>query len=418
MAFRTPARAGGDGQTDYPYGLAASVWTENVDLALDHRPKVKGGNGLGETARIFFDAALGLRGILGRAGSAGDGRDRGAPGCTWSQHLWAPDDRGTGGGPPRMGRRSRSPLPRWRGSSPRRRSGDAPRERDGAGSIGPHRAKLYIWRGGRPPGEEYFGSGGVAPGGAVGGGSQGKPEGHPKRSGGRTGGATEVGGGTAHLRSQILYYLGENLEARGAVFVERIPGDDRGFPREDAAREVEAAVERCFTSVPGRTSGTAVHATPLPECHPGHARAPGGPGDHRAGGPSPPWVGGGDDFLAPAIAMGNAVVVVPWESLHPLRPPTCTQVLVSPRTFRGGLVNHRSPGRTAELAPGPWRPTDRRGRGSWYFRPTPGGDPVWSVLAAGKHEGVRGWLPGSRKTLAGTSPRRGRGSSFGAGPPR
>src|SRR5206468_11722629 len=42
MTFRTPAEAVALANNT-PFGLAASVWTENINLALDIAPKIKAG---------------------------------------------------------------------------------------------------------------------------------------------------------------------------------------------------------------------------------------------------------------------------------------------------------------------------------------------------------------------------------------
>src|SRR5207245_10831694 len=42
MTFRTPGEAV-ELANNTPYGLAASVWTENINLALDVAPKIKAG---------------------------------------------------------------------------------------------------------------------------------------------------------------------------------------------------------------------------------------------------------------------------------------------------------------------------------------------------------------------------------------
>src|SRR5690606_6261302 len=119
--------------------------------------------------------------------------------------------------------------------------------------------------------------------------------------------------GTAHLRAQILYYLAENLAQREAELTQRLArmlGDE-----ESAAREVQLSIERLFTygAWADKYDGL-VHATPYrnvtiamneaigvlgivcPDAHPLLAFV---------------------STIAPALAMGNAVVVVPSER-HPL----------------------------------------------------------------------------------------------------
>ena len=47
MTFRTPAEAV-ELANNTRYGLAASVWSENINLALDVAPQDQGGHGLGQ----------------------------------------------------------------------------------------------------------------------------------------------------------------------------------------------------------------------------------------------------------------------------------------------------------------------------------------------------------------------------------
>src|SRR5260370_7605083 len=55
MTFRTPREAV-ELANNTPYGLAASVWTENINLALDVAPKLKAGV-VWVTCTNQFDAA-------------------------------------------------------------------------------------------------------------------------------------------------------------------------------------------------------------------------------------------------------------------------------------------------------------------------------------------------------------------------
>src|SRR5207247_5324570 len=78
MMFRTPAEAV-ELANNTPYGLAASVWTENINLALDVAPKIKAGV-VWINCTNLFDAASGFGGYresgFGRAGGGeGTGED-------------------------------------------------------------------------------------------------------------------------------------------------------------------------------------------------------------------------------------------------------------------------------------------------------------------------------------------------------
>src|SRR4030081_1989917 len=74
MTFRTPAEAV-ELANNTPYGLAASVWTENINLALDVAPKIKAGV-VWINCTNLFDAASGFGGDRG----SGFGREGGREG--------------------------------------------------------------------------------------------------------------------------------------------------------------------------------------------------------------------------------------------------------------------------------------------------------------------------------------------------
>src|SRR5437773_10115610 len=76
MTFRTPAEAV-ELANNTPYGLAASVWTENINLALDVAPKIKAGV-VWVNCTNLFDAASGFGGYR----ESGFGREGGTEG-TW-----------------------------------------------------------------------------------------------------------------------------------------------------------------------------------------------------------------------------------------------------------------------------------------------------------------------------------------------
>src|SRR5881296_2870471 len=88
MTFRTPAEAV-ELANNTSYGLAASVWTENINLALDVAPKIKAGV-VWINCTNLFDAASGFGGYR----ESGFGREGGKEGM-W-EYLKA--DREAGGG--------------------------------------------------------------------------------------------------------------------------------------------------------------------------------------------------------------------------------------------------------------------------------------------------------------------------------
>src|SRR5690606_42096561 len=74
MTFRTPAEAVALANNTR-YGLAASLWTENVNLALDVAPKLKAGT-VWVNSTNLFDAAAGFGGYR----ESGFGREGGREG--------------------------------------------------------------------------------------------------------------------------------------------------------------------------------------------------------------------------------------------------------------------------------------------------------------------------------------------------
>jgi aldehyde dehydrogenase (NAD+) len=128
---------------------------------------------------------------------------------------------------------------------------------------------------------------------------------------------------TGHNRTQILYYIAENLSVRAEEFARQI-GRMTGRSEEEAAAEVQASIERLFTYAAwaDKYDGL-VHRTPLrnvtlamPE--PMGVMALVCPEDH-------PLLGF-VSLVAPAICIGNTVVAVPSEK-HPLSATDFYQVL-------------------------------------------------------------------------------------------
>ena len=85
MTFRTPEESVALANNT-PYGLAASVWTESINLALDIAPKIKAGV-VWVNSTNLFDAAAGFGGYR----ESGFGREGGREGM-W-EYLKSPVDR-------------------------------------------------------------------------------------------------------------------------------------------------------------------------------------------------------------------------------------------------------------------------------------------------------------------------------------
>ena len=74
LTFRTPSEAVAIANNT-PYGLAASIWSENINLALDMAPKIKAGV-IWINSTNLFDAACGFGGYK----ESGFGREGGSEG--------------------------------------------------------------------------------------------------------------------------------------------------------------------------------------------------------------------------------------------------------------------------------------------------------------------------------------------------
>jgi aldehyde dehydrogenase (NAD+) len=142
------------------------------------------------------------------------------------------------------------------------------------------------------------------------------------------------GGASAHNRAQILYYLAENLAVRAAEFAERLVRMT-GQSEDDAQREVEASIERLFSygAWADKFDG-AIHSTPMR----GLTLAVHEPmGTMGVICPEEYPLLGLISLVAPAIAMGNTVVVVPSER-HPLSATDFYSVLET-SDVPNGVVN-------------------------------------------------------------------------------
>jgi aldehyde dehydrogenase (NAD+) len=312
--FRTPAEAV-QLANNTRYGLAASVWTENVNLALDVAPKLVAGV-VWVNASNLFDAAAGFGGLR----ESGFGREGGWEGL----HAYVRPDHAT------------KPL------KPIAPEGK-PEEPEVADPLD-RTAKLYVGgRQARPDGgysRSVFGPRGRLLG-HVGLGNRKDIRNAVEAAHGAKGWARNTG----HLRAQILYYIAENLSARSGEFTERLRGLT-GQHEKSARGEVEAAIARLFTYAAWADKfDGAAHSVPIR----GVALAMNEPvGVIGALCPDELPLLGLVSLMAPAIAMGNACVLVPSEP-YPLAATDFYQVLDT-SDLPAGVVNIVT-GAHAELAP-------------------------------------------------------------------
>ncbi|WP_434614538.1 aldehyde dehydrogenase family protein [Tabrizicola sp. M-4] len=309
MTFRTPGEAV-ELANNTRYGLAASVWTENVNLALDIAPKIRAGV-VWVNATNLFDAAAGFGGVR----ESGFGREGGWEGLL---AYLKPDGRA----------RALKPV----AAVPEPASYEVP--------ALDRTAKLFV------------------------GGKQARPDGGYSRAvfspkGGLLGhvglgnrkdirNAVEAahaakgwGKATGHNRAQILYYIAENLSARATEFAGRL----KEMTGKDGRAEVEASVARLFTyaawsdKYDGQAKSVPIRGIALAMNEPvgviGAICADEAP------------LLGLISAMAPAIAMGNSCVLVPSEPF-PLAATDLYQVLET-SDLPAGVVNIVT-GSHAELA--------------------------------------------------------------------
>ena len=177
--------------------------------------------------------------------------------------------------------------------------------------------------------------------------------------------AESWGAATGHARAQILYYCAENLSARAAEFAAAHPRDDRREQGGGLARGGSLDPPRCSPMPPGPTNTTdVVHNPPLR----GVALAMNEPiGVIGIACPDEAPLLAFTSLWAPAVAMGNRVVIVPSEK-HPLAATDFYQVLET-SDMPDGVVNIVTGARDAlalVLA-------EHRGvEAMWYFGPAEG----------------------------------------------
>ena len=208
--FRTQAEAI-EIANNTKYGLAATIWTENINLALDIAPKLMAGV-VWVNATNLFDAAAGFGGLR----ESGFGREGGWEG------LQAYSKPATAIAPP-------ASIAAFSGQGT-------------TGETVDRTAKLYIGGKQTRPDSGYsqavFGAKGLLLGHA--------PIASRKdiRNAIQAQAACGWGKISGHLRAQILYYIAENLTAQATGFAARL---DAMTGTTTGASEVDAAVDILFT---------------------------------------------------------------------------------------------------------------------------------------------------------------------------
>ena len=308
--FRTPSEAV-ELANNTRYGLAASVWSENINLALDIAPKLASGvvwiNGTN-----MMDAAAGFGGMR----ESGFGREGG-----WEGLLAYTK--------PRQKTKALSPIAPFSGTA----EPTDPLDRT---------AKLYIGgKQARPDGgysRNVYGKSGKLMGqsslanrkdlrNAV-------EAAHAAKAWSKT---------TGHLRAQILYYLAENLSARAEEFAGRLNAMSGG---RSGTKEVEGAISRLFSyaawadKYDGAAKGVPVRGIALAMNEP--------VGVIGAFCPDEAPLLGLVSTMAPAIAMGNRVILIASEPF-PLMATDFYQILET-SDVPAGVVNILT-GSHTELAP-------------------------------------------------------------------
>ena len=312
MTFRTPDESVALANNT-PYGLAASVWTESINLALDIAPKIKAGV-VWVNSTNLFDAAAGFGGYR----ESGFGREGGREGM-W-EYVKRVDDGWT-----RVGGVVKSDRKESRAKS------------NGARNALPEidrTPKLFIGGKQTRPDQGYtkriYSPKGQLLGEA--------PEGNRKDVRNAVEAAHAASDkwarATGHNRGQILFYIAENLSARSEEFAHRIDAMT-GVGSKLARQELEASISRLFTYAAWADKyDGAVHSVPIR----GVSIAMNEPiGVMGLVCPEMYPLLGLVSLIGPAMATGNATVVIP-SSEYPLAATDFYSVLET-SDVPAGVVN-------------------------------------------------------------------------------
>ena len=307
MTFRTPDEAV-QIANHTRYGLAASVWSENINTALDTAARVKAGV-VWINSTNLFDAAAGFGGYR----ESGFGREGGREGML--EYL----------------------VPKWEAALKPSADVTPPRfsalpAESAEPSLIDRTAKLYIGgKQARPDGGQSYSVYG-AKGKSIGQAGLGSRK-DIRNAVEAAAKASGWSGATAHNRAQVLYYIAENLSARTEEFVGRLKA--MGQSARSATAEVEASLARIFwyaaqaDKFDGRVHATKSRHVTLAMNEPFGVMGILCPDEM-------PLLGF-VSLVMPALAIGNRVVVVP----SPVQPLAATDLyqVFDTSDVPGGAIN-------------------------------------------------------------------------------
>jgi aldehyde dehydrogenase (NAD+) len=321
MTFRTPEEAV-KLANNTRYGLAATIWSEDINLALDIATQIKAGT-VWINSTNLLDAAAGFGGYR----ESGFGREGGKEGLyEYAKPVLSP--------PSANGKTLASTaLSSQKASKKSANKGDSKTvspTKVGAqvssinGNVGIDRtAKLFI------TGKQARPDGGLSINiysptkqllGEVGAGNRKDIRNAVEAARAAANGWAKA---TAHNRAQVIYFMAENLAARAAEFANRLM-QQTGCTKAAAEAEVEASISALFTAAAwadkydGRIHGTPYRNVTLAMNEPMGVIGMLMPDDH-------PLLALAT-LAGTALAMGNAMVVVPSPK-HPLTATDLYQVL-------------------------------------------------------------------------------------------
>jgi len=286
MTFRTPKEAVQIANNSR-YGLAASIWSENINLALDVAPQIKAGV-IWINCTNMFDAAVGFGGYR----ESGFGREGGKEGLyEYVKESW------------------QAKLTTKAPASATKSSAKSKKNSANSSTSIDRTAKLYIGGKQTRPDNGYslpvFDAAGVQIAEV--------PDGSRKDIRNAVEAANKAVGWTnttAHNRAQVLYFIAENLEARQAEFCQRI-SQLTGKNDSDASKEFDCAISRIFTWAAwcDKYDGQ-IHQAPARVVTLAMKEAL---GNIAIVAPEEAGFLGMISTIMPAIALGNRVIFVPSE---------------------------------------------------------------------------------------------------------